>query len=222
VFHIRDPAPSFVQWLDGLMSFDMDASHLEENPRSGRPSDAINPSVIAAVEKLIMVDRRTKVLEIVRTMQISRGSVETIIHDHLKMSKVSAWWVPRTSKKPTAQDRVRKLTSSQEFLDLFTSDEDEFVRHIVTVDETWIHHWDPESKQESMQWRHASFLPVRKFKNWKHIHKLARLWRPSFGITKVCCQIKRRWMDSIMPICCWSCSRQSRIKNAEWSLAGAW
>ena len=41
---------------------------LEDNSRSERPSDAVSPSVIAAVEKLIMKDRRTKVLEIVRTV----------------------------------------------------------------------------------------------------------------------------------------------------------
>jgi len=63
---------------------------LEDNPRSGRPSDAVSPSVIAAVEKLIMEDRGTKVLEIVRTMKISFESVETINHDHVKISKVSA------------------------------------------------------------------------------------------------------------------------------------
>jgi len=63
---------------------------LEDNPRSGRPSDAVSPSVIAAVEKLIIKDRRTKVLEIVRTMKISFESVETINHDHVKISKVSA------------------------------------------------------------------------------------------------------------------------------------
>ena len=63
---------------------------LEDDPMSGRPSDAVNPSVIAAVEKLIKDNRRIKVLDIAKTMQISCGSVETIIHDHLKMSKVSA------------------------------------------------------------------------------------------------------------------------------------
>ena len=25
---------------------------------------------------------------------------------------------------------------------------------IVTSDETWMHHWDPETKSESMQWVH--------------------------------------------------------------------
>ena len=44
------------------------------------------------------------------------------------------------------------------------SDQYKFVWHIVTGDETWIHHWDPESKQESMQWRHVSPPPPRKIK----------------------------------------------------------
>ena len=64
----------------------------------------------------------------------------------------------------TAQDRVRRVTSSQEFLDLFTSDQDKFVGHIVTGDETWIHRWYTQSKQESMRWRHASSNPPRKFR----------------------------------------------------------
>ena len=31
-----------------------------------------------------------------------------------------------------------------------------FLKRIVTGDETWIHHYDPESKQQSMQWKHAT------------------------------------------------------------------
>jgi len=38
-----------------------------------------------------------------------------------------------------------------------------FVKRIVTGDETWIHHDDPETKQQSMQWKHASFPSLRKF-----------------------------------------------------------
>ena len=83
---------------------------LEDDLRSGWPSDAVNPSVIAAVEKLIRDDRRIKALEIARTMQISCKSVETIIHDHLKMSKVFARWVLR---KLTDHDRARRITTSQ-------------------------------------------------------------------------------------------------------------
>ena len=39
---------------------------------------------------LIKDDRRIKVLQVAKIMQILYGSVETIIHDHLKMTKVSA------------------------------------------------------------------------------------------------------------------------------------
>jgi len=39
-----------------------------------------------------------------------------------------------------------------------------FVKRIVTGDETWIHHEDPETKQQSMQWKHASSPSPRNFK----------------------------------------------------------
>ena len=38
------------------------------------------------------------------------------------------------------------------------------MRRIVTGDETWIHHYDPETKQQSMQWKHASSPSPHKFK----------------------------------------------------------
>jgi len=85
-----DSAPSYTTVTRWSNEFRREHESLDDGPRSGRPSDTVSPSVIAAVEKLIRDDRRIKVLEIARTMQISCGSVETIIYDHLKMLKVSA------------------------------------------------------------------------------------------------------------------------------------
>jgi len=34
----------------------------------------------------------------------------------------------------------------------------------VTGDETWIHHWDLDTKQESMQWTHVDSPPPKKFR----------------------------------------------------------
>jgi histone-lysine N-methyltransferase SETMAR len=41
---------------------------------------------------------------------------------------------------------------------------DSFLRRIITGDETWIHQFEPESKRQSMQWRHIASPPPRKFK----------------------------------------------------------
>ena len=58
-------------------------------------------------------------------MHILCGSVETIIHDHLKMSKVSARWVPRNL---TDGDHVRLVTKSKEIIVVFESDPVKFVQ----------------------------------------------------------------------------------------------
>ena len=100
VCRIQGPCTIFCTVTTWFNKYRRGRLSLEDNTRSGRPSDAVSPYVIAAVEKLIMEDRRTKVLEIVRTMKISCGCGEIIIHDHLKISKVSTRWVPRTPKKP--------------------------------------------------------------------------------------------------------------------------
>ena len=89
------------------------------------------------MEKLITNDRRIKVLEIARTMQISCGSVETIIHDHLKMLKMSARWVPR---KLTDHDGARRITTSQEIVDVLECGPVKFVQQIVSEDETQVYH----------------------------------------------------------------------------------
>jgi hypothetical protein len=31
---------------------------------------------------------------------------------------------------------------------------EEFLSRIVTGDETWLHHYEPESKRQSMEWKH--------------------------------------------------------------------
>ena len=34
---------------------------------------------------------------------------------------------------------------------------------LVTGDETWLHHWDPDTKKESMQWKRSGSPPPKKF-----------------------------------------------------------
>jgi hypothetical protein len=48
---------------------------------------------------------------------------------------------------------------------LWYEDEGEDVlNRIVTGDELWVHHYQPESKRASMQWKHTSSPSTEKFK----------------------------------------------------------
>ena len=86
---------------------------LEDDPRPGRPADVISQEMIDRVERLVLNNRRIKVAELASECGISNGSVYTIIHEHLSMSKVSARWVPRNLSpehaRSSAKDGVKNF-----------------------------------------------------------------------------------------------------------------
>ena len=43
-------------------------------------------------------------------------------------------------------------------------DHNSFLRRFVTMDDTWVHHFQPETKQQSKQWKHLVSLPPKKVK----------------------------------------------------------
>jgi hypothetical protein len=53
-----------------------------------------------------------------------------------------------------------------------TEEGDQFLFNIVTGDESWIHHFDPEEKQMSMQYRHTSSPRPKKFKTMPSAGKI--------------------------------------------------
>ncbi|GFR93853.1 transposase [Elysia marginata] len=115
--------------------------------REGRPPSVVTEKNVSTVEKLIMQDRRITVKKLAFETKISKGSVETILHDHLNLNKVSARWVPRLLTTDQKQERVNccKHLLRQEANDAF------FFRRIVTMDETWIYQFDPEPISASVQ-----------------------------------------------------------------------
>jgi hypothetical protein len=40
-----------------------------------------------------------------------------------------------------------------------------FLERIVTADETWLHHYEPESKARSMAWKHPTSPVAKKFRS---------------------------------------------------------
>ena len=112
---------------------------LEDDPRPDHPADVISQEMIDRVERLVLNNRRIKVAELASECGISNGSVYTIIHEYLGMSKVSARWVPRNLNM---QDHQQKVESSQELLEVYNANPEDFHTRLVTGEETWLHHWD--------------------------------------------------------------------------------
>ena len=54
------------------------------------------------------------------------------------------------------QDRQQRVESSQELLEVYNANPEDFHTRLETGDETWLHHWDPDTKKESMQWKHLA------------------------------------------------------------------
>jgi len=68
---------------------------------------------------------------------------------------------------------------------IYSATPDNVLSRIITGDETWIHHWDPDTKQESLQWKHVNCPPPRKFRTQRrldsHSHNFLGLQRCAAG-----------------------------------------
>ncbi|UYV71434.1 hypothetical protein LAZ67_8003177 [Cordylochernes scorpioides] len=95
------------------------------------------------------------------TLGIPKTTVDRNMREHLGLRKLSARWVPKLLT-PDQKAVRRKLSSDN--LALFEANTEEFVNRFVTMDETWAHHFTPESKQQSLQWRHSGSPPPKKAK----------------------------------------------------------
>ena len=110
---------------------------------------------------MVMNDRRLTISHLANVISISRERVENILHNELGMSKVSARWVPRLL---TSDQKLTRLVMSEANLARFEADPDRFVERFLTQDECCVHHFEPETKRQSMQWKHSTSPPPKKAK----------------------------------------------------------
>jgi histone-lysine N-methyltransferase SETMAR len=115
--------------------------------------------LIEQVHDMVLDDRRIKVREIVETIGFSKERVGYVSHEELHMKKLCARWVPHLL---TADQKRIRMKISEECLGCFNKNKTNFVRRFITMDETWIHHYTPESKQQSKQWTKASCSAPKK------------------------------------------------------------
>jgi hypothetical protein len=180
---LRDNRPSYSTVKNWVAWFKTGHLSTEDEERSGIPTQVTIPVKVDAINSMIMDDRRISAKKIAETLAMSRERVGYIIHEILDMRNLSAKWVPKFLNADHKRDRV---LISQAILDGFRRDPVGFFNHLVTIDETWIHICDPETKGQSKEWRHSGFRLPKNFKTQKSSSKvLASVYWDKDGILLV-------------------------------------
>ena len=139
-------APSYAQVKFWVGEFKHGRTSLEDEARSGCPLDATDEEMCKKVRDLVYSDRRIQVEEIVQALGISHGRVSTILHECLGRRKLTVHWVPKSLNDEQMAIRASVCTA---LLKRFRS-EDDFLLRLVTVDETWVHYYEPENKAHEL------------------------------------------------------------------------
>lgn len=120
-----------------------------DDPRSGRPSTSTDEDHVAQVKALVLDNRRMSVRELAAEVGISKTQCHVILTDILDMKRVASRMVPKTLN--ILQREHRKMVAT-EMLANVDSDPN-FMKRIITGDETWVYEYDMETAQQSSEWR---------------------------------------------------------------------
>ncbi|PNF22853.1 hypothetical protein B7P43_G16600 [Cryptotermes secundus] len=131
--------------------------------------------MVERVEKVVLEDHQLSVENIASKVGISVGYVHTILHEDLRMRKMSSRWVPRMLAD---EHKAARMPICQVMLTHDESMNGTFFSSIVTMDETWMPFFNPETKRQSAQWKHTHSPPPKKFRVSTSVEKmmLAMFW----------------------------------------------
>ena len=105
--------------------------------RAGRPKTVTTPEFIDQIHELFLEDRRISAKSVAEQLGISRERVGSIIQEDLDVQKLSMKWVPKCLNV----DQKRQWCQlSEQHLEFFQHDPNDFLSQLVTMDETWLYH----------------------------------------------------------------------------------
>ncbi|XP_029634494.1 protein GVQW3-like [Octopus sinensis] len=141
---LTDNAPSYATVKQLVNEFQRGRESVEDDPRPGRPPTATTEDNIDLALGMIMQDRRISCRWAAKRLGISTERADNIVTKELGFSKVSARWVPRLL---TPEQKCARCTLSSSNLEVFETDEESFLARFITMDESWVHHYQPEIKE---------------------------------------------------------------------------
>ena len=107
--------------------------------------------MIVKVREVILEDRRQTIHDVCNRVGLSYGSCQRILADELNMRQIAAKFVPRLLNNDQWDQRVQVCTKPQK-----TVRHDPNLSRVITGDESWLYDYDPETEQQSSQWKTPS------------------------------------------------------------------
>ena len=149
------------KWVRCFRGEDPTETTVRDRKRPGRTLSAPDTVHQEAVDCMIRSNRRVKQSVIANEVGISKERVHHIVTHLLRYCKVSARWVPRQLSLEMKTQRKERCIH---LLKRYNKEGEAFLERVVTGDESWVHQFDPESKVQSMEYRHKTSPSPRKFK----------------------------------------------------------
>ena len=114
-------------------------------------------------------DSRVSIETISAQFDVSVATVHTIVREELKMLKICAKFIPWVLRE---DQKERRCHDSRERVKLINSDP-AVLDAVATFDKSWIYCYDPETKRQSSQWKHAGSPRLKKA--WQ-IKSTKKIW----------------------------------------------
>ncbi|UYV63755.1 hypothetical protein LAZ67_2005514 [Cordylochernes scorpioides] len=109
-----------------------------------------------SVKELLDFDYHLSLKMIADEVSVNKFTVHQIVTQDLMMRNVCAKLVPRVL---TAKQKQRRVDVCREMLNELKNNPD-FLDNVVTGDESWTFHYDPETKAQSSEWHKPPYSPV--------------------------------------------------------------
>ena len=112
--------------------------NLRSKPPPGRPKSVMTEANIDRVMGAIPHNSRVSINYLASTLQLSFGTISTILHDELDLRKVCAKWVPH---KLTEDQKKTRVKFGKENLEKFGPGGTKRLTDVVTDDESWFFYY---------------------------------------------------------------------------------
>ena len=137
--------PSCMNWasvLEWHKRFKEGRESVRDDERCVKSKEVRTPELIGQIKNLMDEDRRVSIETISAQLDVSVGTVHTIICEELKIRKICAKFVPRVLRE---DQKERRYHDSREMVEPINSDP-AVLDALVTCDESWIYCYDQETE----------------------------------------------------------------------------